>query len=39
MTDIVTPELEQYCHEMTGQESAALQALAQATRDRTPLSG
>ena len=35
MTDIVTPELEQYCHEMTGQESAALQALAQATRDRT----
>ena len=35
MTDIVTPELEQYCHDMTGQESPALQALAQATRDRT----
>ena len=35
MTDIVAPELEQYCHEMTGQESSALQALARATRDRT----
>lgn len=35
MTDIVAPELEQYCHDMTGQESAVLQALAQATRDRT----
>lgn len=35
MTDIVTPELEQYCHDMTGQESQALQALAQATHNRT----
>ena len=35
MTDIVAPELEQYCHDMTSQESDALRALAQATRDRT----
>lgn len=39
MTTIVTPEIEQYCLDMTGQESEVLKELALATEDRTRYPG
>lgn len=35
MAEIVNPPIEQYCHDMTSQESEVLQALTKATEERT----
>ncbi|WP_257281065.1 O-methyltransferase [Endozoicomonas sp. ISHI1] len=39
MTVIVNPDIEQYCHDITGGESPLLKELAQATEDRTRYPG
>ena len=39
MTTIVNPEIEAYCHDMTGLESELLQELVRATLDRTRYPG
>ncbi|WOG25966.1 O-methyltransferase [Endozoicomonas sp. 8E] len=39
MTVIVNPDIEQYCHDITGGESSLLKELAQATEDRTRYPG